>query len=114
MSKRPNYQVPYMPDGSIPDYPQEYPGTPAERRLTWKDPRSFDATLTLDEMARGRSAAHFLFKSEKGARFTVFMTDLMDMIRDPRWREGRIAARFVPCKRGMNYGVRLVGPSEAA
>lgn len=105
MSKS-KFQVPYQPDGSVPHYPEPW----KHGELTWKDPEPFEATLTLDGMSRGRSAANFDFTSETGATFTVFMTDLVDMIRDRRWVEGRITATFVPCKRGQNYGIRLVTP----
>jgi hypothetical protein len=71
----------------------------------------FDAVLKFTCFSRGRSAAHALMHSETGARYTVFLTDLSEMIKDLRWCGG-IAARFIPCKRGQNYGVRLAKEGE--
>ena len=96
-------QIPYHEDGSIPHYPVSW-----ARDYLWKDPEPFSATLTLIGFSRGRSAANFDFESETGARFTVFMTDLMAMIQSPAWQSGKISGTFVPTKRGQNYGIKLV------
>jgi hypothetical protein len=99
---QPKLKFPFRADGSVPHFPKEW-----EEKYEWKAAEPFKAKLTLEDMARGRSAAYFIFKSESGATFTVFMTDLVTMIRDRRWKEGAIAAVFEPCKRGENYGIRL-------
>jgi len=117
VSKKPSYQVPHYPDGSIPDYVRHGAtnggwGNDPKLAITWRDPAPFDARLSFTCFSRGRSAAHALMFSETGARFTVFLTDLSEMIRDARWCGGLLAARFMPCKRGQNYGVRLAKEEE--
>jgi hypothetical protein len=117
VSRKPKFQVPHYPDGSIPDYVSlgathsGYSTDDPRLALTWRDPEPFEAVLKFTCFSRGRSAAHALMYSETGARYTVFLTDLSEMIKDQRWCGG-IAGRFIPCKRGQNYGVRLAKEGE--
>lgn len=83
---QPKLKFPYRADGSVPHFPKEW-----EEKYTWKESEPFKAKLTLEDMARGRSAAYFIFKNENGAVFTVFMTDLVTMIRDRRWKERQMS-----------------------
>jgi hypothetical protein len=70
-----------------------------------------DATLTISDMHRGRSAAYFECVDEGGHRFPLFMTDLLEVVRALDIRRGTVAGRWVVCKRGQNYGVRLADPA---
>ena len=67
--------------------------------IPWED------ELEYDSFYRGRSAAGIYFKNSKGQIFTVFMKDLDIFI--PLMVHGKIRAKFIYCKRGMNYGVTL-------
>lgn len=72
----------------------------------WGDNGEFEDVLTFEGFARGYSAAHALFRRADGTRCTMFLTDLEDAI--PRLCDGRIRARFTWCKRGQNFGIKLM------
>lgn len=109
MARKKNYQVPYyIDDGSIPHYCDTGFTGYGKPCIEWRDPAPVTGTLVINDTARGRSAAYFTAAmKETGAKFCVFITDLLDMIRDERFAKGEITATFEPCKRGMNFGLRL-------
>lgn len=72
----------------------------------WKDNYEFEATLTFKEFRRGRSAFNAYFIDGDGMQYSMFLTDFTDCI--PIMNRGRVAGRFTFCKRGANYGLRLV------
>jgi len=65
----------------------------------------FEDELTYKTYYRGRSAAGAEFTNSLGQIFIVFMTDLDKWI--PIMTEGKIKGKFIYCKRGMNYGIKL-------
>lgn len=67
--------------------------------IPWKD------TLRYEGYYRGRSAAGFTFRNDKGQIFSVFMKDIESFI--PKMVNGNISGTFIYCKRGKNYGVTL-------
>ena len=67
--------------------------------IPWED------ELEYHSFYRGRSAAGLIFKNSKEQMFTVFMKDIDIFI--PLMVHGKIKAKFIYCKRGMNYGVTL-------
>lgn len=106
------------PNGSIPHYAYRNYNTGASA-YTMVDVAKFATTITLMNFHRGRSAAWFVFQGvhdpyhKDPPTYSVFMVDLVEMIKDPRWQAGVITADFEPCKRGSNYGIRLVVPVVA-
>lgn len=121
MGKPKSYLVPILPDGRVPNYVgdgrQFWDGS-KNVEVEWVKPEPFEASLVLSGMERGRSAAHFIFTWVRAGLpdrdLVVFMTDLYDMVRDPRWRQGLITATFIATKRGNNYGTRLHVPDASA
>jgi hypothetical protein len=105
MSKRGNYQIPFNANGDQLHYADRWLW---QRGLApFVDNHEFEATLALKTMHRGRSAAYFEFERVgEGKTVTVFMTDLMEMF--PHIHGGLIRGRFTFCKRGANFGCRLV------
>jgi len=80
-----------------------------ENEIEWRDNNGFEATLTVLEVERGRSAAHFLAEDEGRAKFVIFAIDLLEALQSVGCQPGaKIKGRWMFCKRGMNYGVQLV------
>jgi hypothetical protein len=72
----------------------------------------FIDTLTVERVERGRSAAYFIFRRETtGSKVIVFLRDALDMMRG--MVNGKITGSFVFCKRGANYGCKLVAPPQS-
>jgi hypothetical protein len=127
MARKVDYQAPFTQDGHLMHYPQDrYTGTYVDAVYVpgpvigpdWRPIEPFDATLTISDMHRGRSAAYFECVDGDGHKFPMFMTDLLDVIRTMDVRRGTVAGRWVVGKRGQNYGIRLAavegGASHAA
>lgn len=68
----------------------------------------FDDCLTLVDFARGRSAAYFHWEGSDGRRYTMFMTDFVDLVKSSVIIKGSVKGRWTFCKRGANFGVKLV------
>ena len=96
-----NIEVPFL-DGNQQHYPPVC-------HVQWVDNIEFDDTLRYKGFSRGRSAAYFHFtRQSTGKEVTVFMKDFTDMI--PFMVRGTVTAKFTFCKRGQNYGCRMVKP----
>jgi hypothetical protein len=77
--------------------------------IVWKENFEFEDTLELTGMSRGRSAANFNLKSiTDGKNYNLFMTDTVDLIQNSTINKGKITGRWTFCKRGQNYGVKIV------
>ena len=88
------------------DYPDDEKG-----RIKWVENRVFEDDLEYDGYHRGRSAAGFDFKSIKdGKRYPMFLKDFDDAMRNCRVFKNRLIGKFTFCKRGCNYGVKLLHP----
>lgn len=97
-----NYQIPFDNRG-MQQYPYEY-----SEGFHWEDNRVFDATLTLGGSCRGRSAAGFVFVDGNGQQYYMFMSDMADLLFNAVLDHGKISGTWTFCKRGMNYGLKLV------
>lgn len=77
--------------------------------VNWKDNYEFDDIMIAESVSRGRSSATFKFISELDGRiYNVFMKDLLEMIKYGEFIDGKIKGKFTFCKRGTNYGLKLV------
>lgn len=120
MSKNKKFYEGKIPFDPFTDNPMYYPtrvwsyvdeGEDTERTErkdpVWKDNCIWNDELKYDSYYRGRSAAGMSFRSLRFGRiYTVFMTDFDDMVYLMKY--GVIIGDFTFCKRGSNYGVRLV------
>jgi hypothetical protein len=74
----------------------------------WRPNVPFEAKLQLEGYSRGRSAANFDVIDEHGRKYTIFLTDMLDILQKhgivKGWTE-KLTWAF--CKRGQNYGIRL-------
>lgn len=69
----------------------------------------FDDTLILARGERGRSAAHFIFKSKTtGLEYPMFMKYFVEMLKISSMANGEVSGRWAPIKRGANYGIALI------
>lgn len=79
-----------------------------EAGIRWLPNFEFKATLVLDNMHRGRSAAYFTFRDEETNKsVVVFMKDFMEMFQHSC--HGKVKGTFTFIKRGQNYGCRRIG-----
>lgn len=101
--KTPDTQhLPFDKQGNQMHYPNPY----WAEGMHWRTNGVFADTLTYVGYQRGRSAAYFEFARTNGAKVCVFMADMDNII--PHMRAGYITGTFTFCKRGANYGCRLV------
>ncbi len=71
----------------------------------------FEDTLRYKEYGKGRSSVTFYFESDKGDKYTMFISDFDDLLQDRKevWNlDGRFAFR----KQGANFGIKYLGPRE--
>ena len=103
----------------VPAYPQSWQ---IDDKLQWFDNLSFEATICVIDMSRGRSAANFAVTIGEGvetpdflhgATCTLFMRDLLDIIEHEGIKAGgEVSGTFCFCKRGQNYGIQLYREAE--
>jgi hypothetical protein len=106
-------QIPFDKDGSLIRYayPQNYPQSP---QIIWKDNYIFKEVLTFEGFGRGRSAAYAVFRGQHSQTYTMFVTDLSDLLsrgNDSHTNtiiKGTFWAEWTFCKRGSNYGIKMV------
>ncbi|WP_051165357.1 hypothetical protein [Nocardia testacea] len=83
--------------------------------LAYPDPGSemrtnapFTATLRIVDYIRGRSAARFVLEDKAtGLTFPMFLTDMLNVLQHASIEKGVVSGRWIGCKRGQNYGLRL-------
>lgn len=72
----------------------------------WIKNFDFYDKLHIDNCHRGRSAANFQLSSDiNGKEYTMFMSDLVDMIQKTTIIKGSIEGIWTFCKKGSNYGI---------
>jgi len=77
--------------------------------IVWKENFEFEDTLYLEGMSRGRSAANFNLVSQiDNKSYNLFMTDILNMVQNADIHKGIIKGKWTFCKRGSNYGVKLL------
>jgi hypothetical protein len=102
-----NYKIPFDNKGNQLHYADWWKAA----TINLQDNHEFDGTLAYKAMHRGRSAAYFEFERVGEDRtVTVFMKDLVDMF--PAMTAGCVRGRFTFCKRGANFGCRLVAAAH--
>ncbi len=104
-------EVPYDEDGNLRHYKDDGASEPVMRPN-----RPFQAELTLTGMRSGRSAKYLIWTDDDGRTYPMFVTDLMDVIREkgiaPGGRTGKLW--WYVRKRGTNYGLALAPPDQVA
>lgn len=75
--------------------------------VDWRPNEPFQATLTLQELARGRSAAYFWWTDQDGHRYPMFMSDMVEVVKLATTVGGVVTDTWIVRKRGQNYGIGL-------
>lgn len=109
MSKK-TYQIPFAKSGNMQGYPESWweGEFPNAKRVgpEWRDNFEFKDTLRFVEFWRGRSSAIAIMYGDDGAEYQVFLSDLATMM--PHFVNGKVTGTFTFCKKGQNYGCKLV------
>ncbi|MEU6362236.1 hypothetical protein [Streptomyces albidoflavus] len=102
-------KAPFTERGALMDY-VGYGATPE-----WRDNTPFRATLTVEGIERGRSAARFIWKDSEARTFPMFMTDMVALLKaTPNVDRGTVDGWWMVQKRGQNYGIRPATETELA
>ncbi len=108
MTKSSVTRVPFDQSGNLMHWAREGTGYGAAHE--WRPNVPFVADLTIAGMESGRSAKYVVLVDGDGRRYSMFVTDLLDVLRTPMGaRDGRLGCRrWVVAKRGQNFGVKVV------
>jgi hypothetical protein len=80
-------------------------------RIEWRDNVPFEATLTIRNLERGRSAARFWFEDvDNQVRYPFFGQTLVDMLSESVMDHGKVTGTWIVVKKGSNYGIELYIP----
>lgn len=96
--KREPIRVPAMLEYTFgsPEYP--FPG------VEYRPNEPFEATLTLVELERGRSAARFWW-TDGETYYPMFGQGLVEMLNGVVLDHGVVPGKWIAVKRGANYGI---------
>ena len=100
-------KAPFMPDGSLLHWCSPY--AEGDPYTIIKEVEPFRARLALTGSRRGRSAAYFMWESDTGATFPMFMTEMVDLVTNGTVVKGVADEEWTIRKRGQNYGIKRVG-----
>ena len=99
-NKIPDIKVPFS-NGKFLVYPEPW------KDLSWRPNYTFNATMEIKGMIRGRSAARFrLVDMETLEQYEMFMSELLDMLKSTTIEEGVVDGEWTFCKKGKNYSIR--------
>lgn len=113
-NKKGDYRIPYNPEtGDIYDYAQFKEGDALppyyQDKYAWMDNHEFEDTMQFTSYYRGRSAAGLCLKSlATGVCYSMFMTDFNDVLASCNILKGVVSGTWTFCKRGQNYGIKMV------
>lgn len=100
------YQIPFCLDKHGCEIMQSYPET-YSFGFKWKDNYVFQANLDIVEFGRGRSSAVFYLEDKvSGSRYSMFMSDMLDVLKNCNIQQGKVSGSWTFCKKGSNYGLK--------
>ena len=103
VKKMGDYKIPFNENGNQMHYGRGY------RDVVWKDNFKFIDTIKITGTQRGRSAAYFQAESiENGKKYTLFISDLLDMLLYTTIEKGVVKGTFTFRKRGENFGIAVL------
>lgn len=116
--------VPFDEGGNLMDYVEDPKDRPLLTRADveaaggragphiaaeWRRNDLFAAVLEIEGFGRGRSAAYFEWSDGHGHVYTMFLTDMVDLLKRGTIKKGRTGNHLWNiAKRGKNYGIKLV------
>ena len=96
-------KIPFDKDGNMLEYPGYYGDT------AWIDNEPFDCQLNVVGFERGRSAARVVLQCDTtGAKYPMFLSSFVEMTQQATVQHGSVVGRWIGCKKGQNYGIKLV------
>lgn len=103
-------RVAYVGDGHLVDLGMElleYAYQP--QGIEWRPNDPFEATLLLIDCERGRSAARFIWEDRQTqTRYPMFMSGMLDLVKNHSTHKGKVTATWQVVKRGQNYGLEAL------
>lgn len=117
MGKPKTYQAPFDASGNLLHYPitryrfDRDTGERTSEGPEWREVVPFAKTLKYKTYARGYSAAYFIWEDADGHTYPMFLTDL-DTLLKHGYTSSAIMGLWIVCKRGQNYGIRLVNDKD--
>lgn len=109
MGKVLDYEVPFDGDGVLMHY-ATYRRHPPYTAAEWRRPEPFEARLTIEGVRSGMSAKYVMWTDSRGGRWPMFIPELLELIRTGTITSGVVNGRWIPRKRGQNFGLRYLGP----
>lgn len=95
------YQIPFDENGNQIDW-EGWSST------EWRDNYQFEATLTYRSYGRGRSSVTFYWNDADGHSYTMFLSDLDDILSKGKLDGNCVTGRWTFVKKGSSYGVKLI------
>lgn len=80
----------------------------------WRPNEPMELQLAIDEVRSGRSAKYLMWTDADGRAYPMFVSDLIDLMREADIVHGTVHALFQVRKRGQNFGLCWAGPVPAA
>jgi len=98
----------YKMNGNLVDYPENR----YDEEYEWIENHEFEAILTIDTYHRGRSSVKFILKDDSGTCYEMFVTDMLNLVKTAKIENGKVHGKWTFCKRGANYGIKMVIENE--
>jgi hypothetical protein len=98
-------EAPFSAGGDL----EHYAGYSAE----WRPNTPMELELAISGMTSGYSAKYLNWVDADGHSYPMFVSDLIDMLREVVVEHGTIHAMFQVRKRGQNFGLCYAGPVPA-
>jgi hypothetical protein len=78
-------------------------------KIDWRPNEPFHATLRIDRLERGRSAARFWFVDDTlEIEYPFFGQGLVEMLSKANMQGGVVEGTWIAVKRGANYGIEML------
>jgi hypothetical protein len=100
-------KIPFDKGGNLLNY---YPGY---GEVVWVDNFENHFNFQLEGYGRGRSSVTFDFKcKDTGAAYSMFVSDMVDMLLKIKLDHGAVSGWFTFCKKGQNYGLVFISDDK--
>lgn len=102
-------EAPYDSRGNLMHYAETNRWGGWNGAAEWRANDPMELTITVDHVQSGRSAKYTVWTGANGTTYPMFISDLIEMLREVTMTEGQIHAMFWVRKRGQNFGLCYVG-----
>ena len=104
MAKTGDYKIPFDRSGNQLHYAWQN-----SRDIEWVDNFKFRDNLRISAMRSGRSAKYTIWRDNRGHTYTMFVSDLIEMMKKCTAQNGSVVGSWTFVKRGQNYGLKYLG-----